>query len=254
MKVPDLKDFLDEKVAKFNRPEFIETDPIQVAKAFSQKANIEIAGFLTATIAWGNRPAIIKNARHLMALLENQPLDFILNASETDLQRLSQFVHRTFNGDDLNYFVRSLRNIYQYKGGLQSVFETGFETRGSVFSALDYFHRVFFEKGGERTRKHVPNVMKGASAKRLNMYLRWMCREDKAGVDFALWKGIPQSELMLPLDLHTGNVCRKLGLMQRRSNDWKAVEEITSALRTLDPHDPIKYDFALFGVGAGLLF
>jgi len=248
-KLPDLKEFLDEKVAEFNRPEFVETDPIQVAKAFSDKEDIEIAGFLTATIAWGNRVAIIKNAQRLMVLLGNQPHDFILHASETELQQLASFVHRTFSGDDLIYFIRSLRNIYKYQGGLQTVFETGFKREASVYSALDYFHNVFFEKGGERTRKHVPNVKKGASAKRLNMYLRWMCREDKAGVDFALWNGIPRSELMLPLDLHTGNVGRKLGLLQRRSNDWKAVEEITAELRFLDPEDPIKYDFALFGLG-----
>jgi len=185
----------------------------------------------------------------MMEMLENQPHDFILNASKTELRSLSNFVHRTFNGSDLIYFVHSLRNIYRNHDGLQVVFETGFKNGGSVFGMLNHFHGVFFEKDGARTQKHVPNVQKGASAKRLNMYLRWMCRSDKAGVDFGLWKGIPQSELMLPLDLHTGNVARKLGLLQRRSNDWKAVEEITSVLRTFDPEDPIRYDFALFGLG-----
>lgn len=249
MNLKNLKEFLDEKVEEFNRPDFIETDPIQVAKQFSEKEDIEIAGFLTATISWGNRPAIIKNALRMMELLDNEPAEFIRQASEMETDRLQLFVHRTFNGDDLVYFIRSLQNIYRKYGGLQTVFETGFANSGTVFGALESFHHVFFELEGERTRKHVSNVTKGASAKRLNMYLRWMCRADRAGVDFGLWKGIPQSALMLPLDLHTGNVGRKLGLLQRRSNDWKAVEEITSTLRTFDPADPIKYDFALFGLG-----
>ncbi|WP_163325011.1 TIGR02757 family protein [Draconibacterium mangrovi] len=248
-KIADLKDFLDEKVEKYNQPEFIETDPIQVPKQFAEKENIEVAGFLAATIAWGNRAAIIKNALRLMALLENQPHDFVLNASEKELERLQKFVHRTFNGDDCIYFIRSLRNIYKNYGGLQTVFEDGYKNEQSVKAALARFHSVFFETEGERTRKHISNVTKGASAKRLNMYLRWMCRNDKSGVDFGLWKGIPQSALMLPLDVHTGNVGRKLGLLQRKSNDCKAVEEITSTLREFDPDDPIKYDFALFGLG-----
>ncbi|WP_340112238.1 TIGR02757 family protein [Maribellus mangrovi] len=249
MKRDDLKDFLDEKAEEFNRPAFIETDPIQVAKQFSEKGNIEIAGFLIATISWGNRAAIIKNALRLMEMLDNQPHDFVLNASQEELQNLQKFVHRTFNGHDLIYFIQSLRNIYTNHVGLERVFENGFQKNGSVYDALQYFFKVFFENDGERTRKHVPNVLKGASAKRLNMYLRWLCRNDRVGVDFGLWKGIPQSALMLPLDVHTGNVGRKLGLLHRKSNDWKAVEEITANLRKFDPDDPIKYDFALFGLG-----
>lgn len=245
----DLKDFLDEKVENYNQPVFIKTDPIQVPKQFSSKENIEIAGFLAATIAWGNRAAIIKNASRLMVLLDNQPHDYVLNASEKELDRLQKFVHRTFNGNDCIYFIRSLRNIYKNHGGLQTVFENGFHKEESVHSALAHFYLVFFEVEGERTRKHISNVNKGASAKRLNMYLRWMCRNDKQGVDFGLWKGIPQHALMLPLDVHTGNVGRKLELLQRKSNDWKAVEEITATLREFDPNDPIKYDFALFGLG-----
>ena len=249
LSISDLKDFLDEKVEKYNQPEFIETDPIQVPKQFIEKENIEIAGFLAATIAWGNRAAIIKNALRLMEMLDNQPHDFVLNASEKELDRLQEFVHRTFNGDDCIYFIRSLRNIYTNHGGLQAIFESGFQHEQTVKSALAHFYSVFFETEGERTRKHISNVTKGASAKRLNMYLRWMCRNDKSGVDFGLWNGIPTSALMLPLDVHTGNVGRKLGLLQRRSNDWKAVEEITATLCEFDPNDPIKYDFALFGLG-----
>lgn len=245
----DLKDFLDEKVEQYNQPVFIETDPIQVPKQFAEKENIEIAGFLTATIAWGNRTAIIKNALRLTAMLDNQPYDFVLNASENEINSLQKYVHRTFNGDDCIYFIRSLRNIYKNYGGLQAVFENGFQKEHSVKSAFTNFYAVFFVKEGERTRKHISNVTKGASAKRLNMYLRWLCRNDKSGVDFGLWSGIPQSALMLPLDVHTGNVGRKLGLLKRKSNDWKAVEEITETLRKFDQNDPIKYDFALFGLG-----
>ena len=248
--IPDLKAFLNEKVLKYNQPFFIETDPVQVPKFFSGKENIEIAAFLTATIAWGNRQSIIRNAKKLMLLMGNEPYDFVINHSVNDLKILEKFVHRTFNGADCIYFVSSLKNIYQSHGGLQSVFENGFQKENKVKSALSEFHKVFFEIGGERSRKHVSNVEKGASAKRLNMFLRWMVRSDKSGVDFGLWKGIPPSELLLPLDVHTGNVARKLGLLQRKSNDWKAVEEVTQYLRKFDPGDPIKYDFALFGLGA----
>ena len=247
---PDLKSFLDEKVLKYNQPFFIETDPIQVPKSFSGKENIEIAAFLTATIAWGNRLSIIKNATKLMALMDNQPHDFVLNATTFDVRNLEHFVHRTFNGNDCVHFIGSLRNIYKNHNGLQTVFETGFQKDNTVKSALIQFYNVFFEFGGERSRKHVSNVEKGASAKRLNMFLRWMVRKDKNKVDFGLWNGIPQSALMLPLDVHTGNVARKLGLLQRKSNDWKTVEEVTEKLRNFDPEDPVKYDFALFGLGA----
>ncbi len=245
----DLKVFLDEKVVQYNQPFFIETDPIQVPKSFSEKEDIEIAAFLTATISWGSRPGIIKNAQKLMALMENQPHDFILNSSGSEQQTLNRFVHRTFNGNDCIYFVRSLENIYKNYGGLSSVFGEGFQKGKTVKSSFEYFHTVFFEPVGERTRKHIADVSKGASAKRLNMFLRWMVRRDKSGVDFGLWNNIPVSALMLPLDVHTGNVARKLTLLTRKQNDWKAVEEVTAALRNFDLDDPVKYDFALFGLG-----
>ncbi len=245
-----LKEFLDEKADKYNQPFFIETDPIQVPKGFSEKEDIEIAAFLTATIAWGNRTAIIKNAMRLMSLMDFKPYDFILGSSPEDQKMLGKFVHRTFNGNDCIYFIRSLQNIYKQHGGLQAVFEKGFMDGKTVKAALEYFYFVFFELKGERTRKHVPNVAKGSSGKRMNMYLRWMARGDNRGVDFGIWDGIPASVLMLPLDVHTGNVGRKLGILSRRSNDWKAVVEITQNLREFDPLDPIKYDFALFGLGA----
>ncbi len=243
----EIMDFLEEKTRKYNQPVFIESDPIQVPKKFSTRENIETAAFLTATISWGNRQSIIKNALKLMAAMDFQPHDFILNSSPSDLNGLKNFVHRTFNGDDCIYFIRSLKNIYLNHGGLQAVFEKGFQNENSIKSALAHFHHIFFELKGERTRKHVSNVEKGASAKRLNMFLRWMIRKD--AVDFGIWTGIPVSELMLPLDVHTGNTARKLGLLHRKMNDWKAVEEITSQLRKFDPADPVKYDFALFGLG-----
>lgn len=249
MKVEELKEFLDEKAEKYNQPAFIATDPIQVPRQFSQINNIEIAAFLTATISWGNRSAIIKNALRLMSMMDNRPYEFITEGSTSDFGVLDSFVHRTFNGQDCSYFARSLKNIYQNHGGLQSVFETGFNKGGSVKSALQYFHSVFFEIPGERTRKHIANVERGASGKRLNMFLRWMIRTDKNGVDFGIWKRIPASSLMLPLDVHTGNVARKLGLLARKQDNWKAVEEVTSELRKFDPEDPVKYDFALFGLG-----
>ena len=182
--------------------------------------------------------------------MENEPLDFVLNNSYSDQKILEKFVHRTFNGSDCIYFIRSLKNSCQNHGGLQQVFEEGFRKENQVKSALSEFYNVFFEIGGERSRKHVSNVEKGASAKRLNMFLRWMVRNDKTGVDFGLWNGIPQSGLLLSLDIHAGNVARKLGLFQRKSNDWKAVVEVTKNLRKFDPTDPIKYDFPLFGLGA----
>ncbi|MFW6257279.1 MAG: TIGR02757 family protein, partial [Prolixibacteraceae bacterium] len=175
--------------------------------------------------------------------------EFIIHSKPNDLKMLNRFVHRTFNGADCIYFIRSLRNIYARHGGLQNVFESGFNRNNSVKSALSHFYHLFFEAEGERTRKHISNVDKGASAKRLNMFLRWMVRSDKNGVDFGIWEGIPVSALMLPLDVHTGNTARKLELLKRKSNDWKAVTEVTENLRKFDPGDPVKYDFALFGLG-----
>ena len=247
--IENLKEFLDEKVEKFNQPMFIETDPIQIPKRFSKKEDIEIAGFLTAVISWGNRSSIIKNATKLMQTMDFQPFDFTINATQNDLMSVKNFTHRTFNGDDCIYFLRSLKNIYKNHGGLQQVFEKGFQQNQTVKSALEYFYTIFFEIAGERTRKHISCVSKGSAGKRLNMYLRWLVRNDNR-VDFGLWHKIPTSALLLPLDVHTGNVARKLGILQRKTNDWKAVEEVTTVLSELDPHDPVKYDFALFGLGA----
>lgn len=245
-----IKSFLEEKYQLYNRPAFIETDPIQIPALFSSKENIEIAGLLAATIAWGQRPTIIRNAIQLMKFMGGNPIDFLLNTPVESWGDLSHFKHRTFNGTDCLYFLKSLRNIYQHHGGLEKVFTDGFQKDNTIFSALVHFRKIFLELEHERrTEKHVSDVERGSAAKRLNMFLRWMVRSDAMGIDFGLWKQIPSSALMLPLDVHTANVSRKLGLLTRPQNDWQAVEEITRKLRQFDAQDPVKYDFALFGLG-----
>lgn len=245
-----LKPFLDVQYERFNTPGFIADDPISIPHRFSKKEDIEIAAFLTATIAWGNRTSIIKNANRLLDTMGTSPFEFIIKATEHDLLTFGSFVHRTFNGEDTRYFLLSLQNIYKEHGGLEGAFMSGFQADDTLFSALIHFRELFFELPHfERTRKHVSNVEKGASAKRLCMFLRWMVRNDGRGVDFGLWNKISPSKLMLPLDVHTGTVSRKLGLLIRKQNDWTAVEELTAALRQFDPLDPVKYDFALFGLG-----
>jgi len=268
MKLPDnlqdIKLLLDSRVKQYNCLDFIPSDPIQVPHLFTRKEDIEIAGFLTATISWGQRKSIISNANRLMDLMDNSPYEFLMETAiysdgfskpdaviHPDLNRIADFVHRTFNSDDCLYFFESLRNIYLHYNGLEDVFTTGYLIDGSIYSSLKHFRTVFLSiPHANRIRKHVSDVTANSSAKRLNMFLRWMVRNDDHEVDFGLWKKIPASALMLPLDVHSGNVARELGLLERKQNDWKAVEEITSLLRTLDPIDPVKYDFALFGIGA----
>lgn len=250
-KIPrtELKDFLDVKVKAYNNPKFIETDPIQIPHLFSTKEDIEISAFLTATIAWGNRKSIINNAKRLMALLDNAPHDFILNHSVTDLEKLKPFVHRTFNGDDCIQFIKSLQHIYNNYKSLESVFTQHAET-ASLQNAISKFKTIFFEIDHlKRTEKHVSDPLKNSAAKRINMFLRWMVRQDNAGVDFGIWKTLSPSQLSCPLDVHSGNVARKLGLLKRKQNDGKALAELDKSLRKLDPKDPVKYDFALFGLG-----
>jgi len=249
-KYANIKQLLDNRIYQYNRFDFIDSDPIQIPHKFSRKEDIEIAGFLTATISWGQRKSIIKNAYFLMELLDNTPLDFLLEADQSDWDRVARFVHRTFNGDDCLFFLQSLKNIYNHHNGLENVFNIGYEAEGSVFSALTYFREVFISMPHDKhVTKHISDVSANSAAKRLNMFLRWMVRKDENGVDFGLWKDIPSSALMLPLDVHTGNVARELGLLERKQNDWKAVAEITSVLCSFDSNDPIKYDFALFGIG-----
>lgn len=244
----ELKEFLDEKVILYNNPDFITDDPVQIPHLYSLKEDIEIAGFLSATIAWGNRKMIIKNAHKMMDLMGNSPYDFVLNHSESNLENLHDFVHRTFNGVDFMTFVKSLQNIYTNHGGLEAIFATD---EYSVQQRISKFKKVFFEiEHPSRTEKHISDPLKGSAAKRINMYLRWMVRQDNAGVDLGIWNSISPSELSCPLDVHSGNMARKLGILTRKQNDGKALLELDTALRDFDPTDPVKYDFALFGLGA----
>jgi uncharacterized protein (TIGR02757 family) len=246
----EIKQLLEEKYRQYNKVSFIEKDPVSIPHLFTQKENIEIAGFLSATIAWGQRSTIISNARRLMKLLHDDPYQFILNIEDEDLRMLASFCHRTFNGADLICFLRALSHIYKKHGGLEAVFIRGYEKERNIKAALIYFRKIFLElKHNMRTEKHIANTETGASAKRLNMFLRWMVRKDQAGIDFGLWNKISPADLYIPLDIHTGNVARSLGILSRGQNDWKAVEELTHILKSFDPDDPVKYDFALFGMG-----
>ncbi|MBL4707793.1 MAG: TIGR02757 family protein [Flavobacteriales bacterium] len=241
-----LFDLLEAKYIQYNRFEFIEDDPISIPHQFSKKEDIEIAGFLAATIAWGQRKTIITNANKMLQIMDYAPHDFILNHTEKDLPRTEGFVHRTFNSSDLNYFFTALQNIYTLHGGLEKAFLLHEKTE----HAVSLFKQLFFSfNHGKRTQKHVADPIKKSTAKRINMYLRWTVRQDIMGVDFGIWKNHAPANLMLPLDVHTGNVGRSLGLLNRKQNDWQAVEELTSALRIYDAKDPVKYDFALFGIG-----
>jgi len=245
-----LKLLLDEKFDLYNRPFYIETDPIQIPHQFSKPEDIEIAAFLTAGIAWGIRISIINNARLLMKLMDHSPYDFVINHREKDLIPLQKFVHRTFNGQDCIFFIRALKNIYQNHGGLKKVFVESFQKSGDIFNSLVHFRQLFFEiEHSKHCEKHISNVLKNAAAKRLNLFLRWMIRKDGRGVDFGIWSEIPTAKLYIPLDVHSANFGRKLGLLQRQQNDWKAVEELTNNLIKFDPNDPVKYDYALFGMG-----
>ena len=245
----ELKTFLDEKVIQYNTPDFIESDPVQIPHLFSQKEDIEIAGFLASSIAWGNRKMIIKNSHKMMDLIGNSPYDFVMSHNDYQLEKLEGFVHRTFNSDDFKHFIKALKHIYINKGGLENIFIQN-QTETSLQPAIHALHEIFFEIPHlTRTRKHVADPNKGSVSKRINMCLRWFVRNDNAGVDLGIWKGISPSKLSCPLDVHSGNVARKLGLLTRKQNDGKALTELDSKLRELDPNDPVKYDFALFGLG-----
>lgn len=245
----ELKEFLDEKVTLYNNPKFIESDPIQIPHQFSLKEDIEIAAFLTATISWGNRTMIIKNAFKMMELLDNSPHDFIVHHQDKDLEVINNFVHRTFNTIDFIQFIKSLQNIYKNHNGLENVLSIT-DNSDNYQTAIHQFKNIFFEIDHQtRTQKHISDPLKNSAAKRINMFLRWMVRNDKAGVDFGIWQTHNPANLSCPLDVHSGNVARKLKLLSRTQNDWKALSELDKNLRKLDKTDPVKYDFALFGLG-----
>lgn len=245
-----LKDLLDNRVLKYNCREFIISDPVSIPHQFSQKDDIEIAGFLTALISWGNRKAILKSAAHLLDMMENELANFISTASEKEFKRLGKFVYRTFNGDDLLFLVYALRHIYRTQGGLENIANIHFQKKGKIKDVVVGLRTELLKTVHlSRSEKHLANPLKGSAAKRINMFLRWMVRKDNKGVDFGLWQQLSPAALMCPLDVHSGNTARKMGLLSRKQNDWKAVEELTDNLRKLDAADPVKYDFALFGMG-----
>lgn len=249
MNFEELKEFLDEKAQLYNNLDFIESDPIQIPHRFSQKEDIEIAGFLAATLAWGNRKMIINKTSELMDRMGNSPYDFVMNYSENEFEKIESFKHRTLNSVDMDFYIRSLRNIYQNHGGLESVFSFSKADEDS-FSAIENFRTKFLEIPHEnRSQKHLSSPAKGSAAKRINMFLRWMVRKDNQDVDFGIWNSISPSQLVCPLDVHSGNVARHLGILTRKQSDWKAAMELHQKLKEFDPNDPTKYDYALFGLG-----
>lgn len=248
MKVTDLQDFLNSKVDLYNQPSFIKDDPICIPHSFTKKQDIEIAGFFAAVFAWGNRTTIINKSRELMQLMNNAPHDFCLHHSSKELKSLTSFKHRTFNTTDLLYFIEFFKTHYSKHKSL----ETAFTKHGkTVEEILTGFHYYFFslEHIPARTKKHIATPERSSSCKRLNMFLRWMVRQDDKGVDFGIWKNISPAELICPIDLHVARVAKRLNLLHRKQTDWQAALELTDYLRTLDRYDPVKYDFALFGLG-----
>ena len=245
----ELKSFLDEKADRYNTPDFIENDPIQIPHRFSLKQDVEIAGFLAATISWGNRKSIIKSAEKMLEIMGNSPYDFVISHTEKDLESFQdKSIHRTFNGEDFAYFIRQFRRIYKENESLENLFMLK-DQETSFLHAIERFRNEFLGAERHRSHKHVSSPYKNSSAKRIIMFLRWMVRKDKHGVDFGIWENIDQKYLSIPLDVHTGNISRKLELIQRTQNDWKTVAELDTAVRKFDENDPAKYDFALFGLG-----
>lgn len=249
LKFEELKIFLDEKADQYNHPEFIENDPIQIPHRFSLKQDIEIAGFLAATICWGNRKAIIKSAEKMLDIMGNAPYDFVLNHAEKDLELIeNKSIHRTFNGEDFTYFIRQFKRIYLESESLENLFRLN-ESETNFLHSVERFRSSFLGKEKHRSHKHVSSPYKNSSTKRIIMFLRWMVRKDQRGVDFGIWENTDQQYLSIPLDVHTGTISRKLGLISRMQNDWKTVEELDAVIRKFDKKDPAKYDFALFGLG-----
>lgn len=246
-----LKDHLDVLADRYNCIDFIELDPISIPHRFSKKQDIEIAGFFSAILAWGNRKTIINKASEIMALMDGQPHDFVVNHSEQERKKLLGFKHRTFQSVDLLYFIEFLQRYYRVHDSLEQAFVSNMPGTYNQKTALTKFYDQIFEYDfvPERTKKHIASPHKNSTCKRLNMYLRWMVRKDNCNVDFGIWKSIPMSELMIPLDVHVEKYARSFGFLTRRSLDWYAVEEITSHLQKMRPSDPVYYDFALFGLG-----
>ena len=245
-----MRELLERLHDRYNNESFIEADPISVPHSFTRPIDREIAGFLAATIAWGNRRAIVQSAHRMMRYMDNAPEDFVRNATEADMEYLRTYVHRPFNGVDFQDFVRGLRHIITQWGSVGNYFETRYEEHGDLRPVISDFRRDFFAAEHDaHCEKHLSSIDKGAACKRLCMYLRWFVRHDDRGVDFGMWRRIPMSALYMPLDIHTGRMGRNLGLLNRKQSDWKAVEELTASLRELHADDPVRYDYSLFGLG-----
>ena len=243
----ELKDLLEHKFNLYNSKNFIIEDPISIPHAYNQKEDIEIISFLISIISWGNRKSIIKSGNKLREILGSSPIDFIMRFKEKDLKKID-FVHRTFNKFDLIYFLKSLKNIYENHDGLENVFSKNLNDE-FMYNNISNFRKIFFSLSHEkRTEKHISNPKKNSACKRINMFLRWMVRNDGV-VDFGIWKKIKPSMLSCPLDVHTANIGRKLNLISRKQNDLKTVLELDQKLRSFDKNDPVKYDYALFGMG-----
>ena len=246
----DLKFFLDSKVDQFNRPEFVELDPISIPHQFKKKQDIEIAGLIAAVLAWGQRVTIINKTKDFLSRMDNSPHDFLMNHKSNDLKKFKNYKHRTFNEIDALYFIEFLSQYYKKNESLETAFGISPEDE-NVGRGIENFHRLFFslEDFPKRTKKHISTPERKSACKRINMYLRWMVRNDHNGVDFGIWKGISPSQLICPVDLHVERVARKLKLIKRKQMDWQTAVELTNNLRKLDALDPVKYDFALFGLG-----
>mgnify|MGYP002517404594 CR=1 FL=1 len=245
-----MRELLEELHDRYNNPDFIEADPISVPHSFSSPLDREIAGFMAATIAWGNRQAIVKSSFRMMRYMDNSPADFVRNASQGELDSLHSFVHRTFNGSDFRSFVLALRAIVERWGSVGNYFEQRYLECSDMRKVLSMFYHDFFSvEHDPHCRKHLSSIDKGAACKRLCMYLRWFVRSDDRGVDFGQWTKIPMSALYMPLDIHTGRMGRSMALLQRKQSDWRAVEELTASLREFSADDPVRYDYALFGLG-----
>ncbi len=244
-----LRDQLDELVERYNRPGFITNDPISLPHSFSKKQDIEIVGFFAASLAWGNRPTILNKCNDLINRMDNSPHDFIKNHQIEDRKSLLGFKHRTFNDTDLLFFVDFLQQHYQKNDSLEPAFFP--KKRMTVKEGLIHFKDYAFqtEFAPARSKKHISSPSTKSACKRLNMFLRWMVREDDKEVDFGIWKSIKPSDLMCPSDVHVERNAKRFNLLTRKQTDWKATEELTSNLIKLDPKDPVKYDFALFGLG-----
>lgn len=249
-KLNDIKLFLDEKVDQYNTLSYLETDPLQIPHRFEQKEDIEISAFLTALITWGNRKAIIQKASHLMHIMHQSPYHWLINNTPEETPELQTFYYRTLNSHDIVIILSRLKDIISHFGSLENYFNHLYQISGtSVKEMLENFYTGFTQGFPPRTRRHIANIGAGSAGKRLNMFLRWMVRKDSRGVDLGIWNFISASELYIPLDVHSGRVARKLGLLKSITDSWKAVEELTETLRSFDSQDPSKYDYALFGLG-----